>query len=169
MGYWRKILKNANLDPDVIELKARDRKTFAKALRKREKHLELWEESKAARNEIEKSERTRTTELKCEECGKECATVGGLKSHITKMHGQGKLKEFKCMECGTNFTTKASLVNHQKRCQGAAPGICPHCNREQAGRNLARHVGRCRQKREGVAQGGGGYGSASAEPARMEI
>ena len=54
--YWRKILRNAGLDPDIVELKTHDKNNFAKALRKREQHLEQWEEAKTEGKELTRSQ-----------------------------------------------------------------------------------------------------------------
>ena len=52
--YWTKFL-NADLDPH-IEMEDHDKKNFAKALRKRQHHLEQWEEAEADGKELRRSQ-----------------------------------------------------------------------------------------------------------------
>ena len=146
ISYWRKILRNADMDPDTIGLKANNKKNYMKALRNRERHIEQWEEAMAEREELERSQWKKPTETTCEECGKICATVGGLKNHITRMHKKNRMSENKCNKCETNFRTKSSLENHQKVCKGTAPDTCPHCNQKQSRGNLSRHINKCKMK-----------------------
>ena len=100
----------------------------------------------AEREELARSQWKKPTETTCEECGKKCATAGGLKNHITRMHKNDRKSENKCNKCETNFRTKSSLENHQKVCKGTAPDTCPHCNQKQSRGNLSRHINKCKMK-----------------------
>ena len=137
------------MDPDTIELKANNKKNYMKALRNRERHIEQWEEAMAEREELARSQWKKPTETTCEECGKICATVGGLKNHITRMHKKDRMNENKCNNCETNFRTKSSLENHQKACKDQRQNRhewkskeCSVCGARLLATNMSRHRSR---------------------------
>ena len=80
LEYWRKVLKNACVDPDLVESKATDRKKWRRVIKDRIDYLEQWEDTMALRETCERDQRDRIkSDSVCEECGKVCKSVGGLK------------------------------------------------------------------------------------------
>ena len=80
----------------------------------------------------------------CEECGKVCKSVGGLKSHVRMSHRTNREESRECPKCGLSVTTQSNLTNHMKTCNSDRPGYCPTCKRGPYSRtNLSRHKKFC--------------------------
>ena len=92
MIYWRKMIRNAGLDPTKIEDLTKDRKEWKKKVKERVEYLLKYDESKGNKYEgpilTRNIDRTpQEDDLTCVECGKQCKSKGGLTNHRRLKHG----------------------------------------------------------------------------------
>ena len=143
IGYWRKILKDGGKDPDLIETLASDRAKYRSFVNKRTRHIEKWEENRAENIMTTRAQRETASNV-CQECGKPCRSLSGLKSHA-RVHRKDNINSFICAKCTKNFKTKSALVNHGKICEGGEANTCVHCGYVSHA-NMARHRRTCRRR-----------------------
>ena len=148
--YWRTTLRNAGLDPDLIDKKCLDRKEFKKTTRKRIEHIRKWEHEKADREDgttrNQRETRSKPGSVLCSICTKECKNTLGLKVHHKRMHRDNPEEFRTCSKCNASIKSLSALRNHQKRCAGSPPGICPYCRQANTTSNIARHRKVCPQR-----------------------
>ena len=122
--YWKKIMREAGLDPTDAASLTKDRKLWKSKVVGRTKHLAEWERSKGnkwqgaamARNEIVVNVQV----FDCRVCGKVCKSKGGLVNHRRRMHEELTAKKtFECVKCEKVFKKESEIVNHEKVCGGA--------------------------------------------------
>ena len=154
--YWRKIVKEAGLDPTKMAELTSDRKGWKAKVKTRMKHLEKWEKNAGHRIPEEQGERNqRVVEediFRCtwDGCGKICKSKAGLTTHKSRIHQVSRQKViFKCDLCEENFKAKANLENHMKSCDGIKAvnqdqRKCSNCDKIVSSSNFARHRKTCR-------------------------
>ena len=152
--YWRKIIGEAGVDSDNVEMYVWDRKKRRNLIDGRMKKIREWEVHMATihksnqkeKNTIRRSERDqrRRQILMCdwEECGKVCRTKAGLKAHQRMKH-RVIVRTFKCKKCGEELNRCGVRENHEQYCQGTKRGTCPYCLRVLSISNMARHKRKC--------------------------
>ena len=152
--YWRKIIGEAGVDSDNVEMYVWDRKKWRNLIDGRMKKIREWEVHMATihksnqreKNTIRRNERVqrRRQILMCdwEECGKVFRTKGGLKAHQRMKH-RVIVRTFKCKKCGEEFNRCGVRENHEQYCQGTKRGTCPYCLRVLSISNMARHKRKC--------------------------
>ena len=150
--YWKKLLREAGLDPTNIGALTRDRKGWKEVVMKRMRHLEKFERSRGhkwtgaavVRNVIRREEEV----FICDVCGKSCKSKGGLVNHRRRMHEASALKKtFKCSRCAQVFTRESDLKNHAKICGGAEASDAGRrkcvCGKEYSRGYFRKHSSRC--------------------------
>ena len=161
--YWRKLVKEAGIDPTKIGEKTKDRKQWKKIVKTRVEKIHEYEDSKRKKyvgEEKQRNQYRRDTEddLVCGECGKKCKSKAGLTNHRRLIHEKTKGKKvFKCGECGDEFQREANLVNHKKACVGmktanSSMKQCDKCRKEITKPNWARHIKKCKGESQEEAQ-----------------
>ena len=115
--YWRKLVREAGLDPDNLEMYARDRNSWKNQIKIRMEQIGEWEEQMARKHrgneqEVENITRKRKRNsiresLQCdwEHCGRLCKAKAGLKAHQRMAHRE-KIVEFDCYKCGESFSSQ---------------------------------------------------------------
>ena len=148
--YWRKLVREAGIDPDNVEIHANNRTRWKKQIKVRMKRIREWEEHTARKhgnNEQEVESMTRNMKrnpakesLRCDwnNCGRLCKTKAGLKANQRTAHRE-KSVTFNCCKCGGFFNSHGAKQNHAEICQGATRGTCAHCLRILNIPNMARH------------------------------
>ena len=119
--YWRTTLRNAGLDPDLIDKKCLDRKEFKKTTRKRIEHIRKWEHEKADRKDgTTRNQKKRAVTLapySAPSVQKNAKHPGTESS--PQENAQDDPEEFKtCGKCNATIKSLLALRNHQKRCAG---------------------------------------------------
>ena len=154
------MVRETGLDPDVVEMYARDRNRWKNQIKIRMEQIREWEEQMARRhtdNEQEMENITRNRKrtsirelLQCdwEHCGRLCKTKAGLKAHQRMAHRE-KTMEFSCYKCGESFSSQGIKQNLEEFCQGVPRGTCPYCLRILRISNMAQHKKKCSQFNEG--------------------
>jgi len=152
-------VREAGLDPDNVEMYARDRNKWKNQIKIRMEEIREWEEQMAGKHrsneqEVENITRNRKINsiresLQCdlEHCGRLCKTKAGLKAHQRMAHRE-KIVEFDCYKCGESFSSQGVKQNHEEFCQGVPRGTCPYCLRTLSISNMARHKKQCSQFNE---------------------
>ena len=148
IDFWRKIIKDAGIDPDLVESVALDRKKWRRTVHYRIEHLRDFECSLADRcPTTKKDQRDQISDnTECDTCGKICATRGGLKTHIRRMHRANREEETSCPNCQKTFSNGANRIVHMRTCTSSQEGVCPLCGVKQSQSNLARHKKKCQEK-----------------------
>lgn len=154
--YWKKIVKEAGMDTTKMAELTSDRKEWKAKVKKRMKHLEMWEKNAGHRTTEEQGERNQRIEVeeifRCtwDGCNKICKSKAGLTTHKSRIHLVSNQKViFKCDKCEETFKAKANLENHKKSCEGIKAvnqnqRQCTNCDRVITKSNFARHRKICR-------------------------
>ena len=152
--YWKKILREADIDYTNIAALTKDRKAWKELVRKRMAHLDKYEKSKGhkwAGAVIRRNEwRAETGVYVCDVCGKVCKNKGGLTIHRKRMHEISSLKRvFPCGFCNEVFKQEANMINHKKWKHDVAPPTarvhqrkrkpCQRCGKIMNESNIPRH------------------------------
>ena len=122
--YWKKLIREAGMDPTDMEWLTKDRKIWKGKVSERIKHLRKWEESKGKRwsgEVVDRNEIHVNVEVyDCRVCGRVCKSKAGLVNHRRRMHEESKVKKkFVCEKCGKECKKASELKNHGKVCGGA--------------------------------------------------
>ena len=106
--YWKKILREAYIPWSCDQKFAEDRKQWEKRIKSRMLHLYEWE-SNGNTNEdttLKRNPQTSATDsLTCRDCGKVCKSIGGLKIHAKRMHGESTVTSV-CRGCEKTFQSE---------------------------------------------------------------
>ena len=122
--YWKKILREAGLDPTDVASLTRDRKVWRSKVKERMQHLTDWEKSKGhfwtggmvLRNDVGANAKV----FDCRVCGRVCKSKGGLVNHRRRTHEESsQKKKFECEKCKLVFNKDSERKNHAKVCGGA--------------------------------------------------
>ena len=147
--YWRRLVKEAGIDPTNLDVLTANRKTWKNIVRKRIDHIAKWESNRGNREPHEEINRNNTIirrDLICDQCEKVCRSAGGLSIHVKRMHSQASIS-FPCRKCQETFRTENTLKNHMKWCQGGrrigGSTECAKCGKLITSQNLARHRKKC--------------------------
>ena len=152
--YWRKLLKEANIDYDDVEVLSSDREEWKQRIVERKEYLERWEAEQCLRHKnqdlreikIERSEyQPQDERLKMcpwPQCGRRFATIAGRKVH-QRVHKKEREESKRCDRCQQSFGSAAVLQNHRKACKGAPRGTCVYCGEEKSASNMSRHQRSC--------------------------
>jgi hypothetical protein len=168
ISYWRHLVKECNLDSDMVERCALDRRSWKSAVNKRMKVVRSWEAKMADRHRGAtgpKPQRSqfnaadhRSTVCDWDGCGKVLRSVAGLKQHQRRTHKQDRMQQFPCRICVvTVLDCEASRTNHERVCGGSERGRCPYCDSQITVSNMARHRKSCarRPRDHGVVDAAG--------------
>ena len=124
VSYWKKLLREAGLDPTDMTRLTGDRKKWKGLVMDRMRHLDKWEMSQShewqgaavMRNEPPVPD----VVFACRTCGRVCKSKGGLVNHRRRMHEESTAKKlFKCDDCEREFKRESDRRNHAKVCGGA--------------------------------------------------
>ena len=123
--YWKRLLREAGIDPTKIGQLSADRRIWKGRVRERMDHLRKWEWSMghkwtgaAMERNVPKEDVTEFVFV-CDVCGKVCKSKAGVTIHRKRMHEVSSLKKtFKCDACDKVFKQEANLKNHMKICMG---------------------------------------------------
>ena len=129
--YWKKLLKEANIDWTKAGRMAQDRSAWKEAGMKRVAQMETYEKQQGHhctwgpnKMRVERSEKTtrdgeQIGDFMCTypDCGKVCESKGGLRIHQVRMHVKQR-KIFTCSKCNASFASENNWKNHEKRCMG---------------------------------------------------
>ena len=147
--YWRKLVKEAGIDPTNLDTLTANRKEWREIIKKRTNRVERWERSHGNREapaEFPRNTEVARRDLTCPECQKACKSAGGLSIHIKRIHRQPR-NQFLCPTCQKEFNSENTMKNHAKRCQGErrVGGLvqCKQCGAWITATNFARHRKRC--------------------------
>ena len=147
--YWRKLVKEAGIDPTNLDTLTANRKEWREIIKKRTNHVERWERSHGNREapaEFPRNTEVARRDLTCPECQKACKSAGGLSIHIKRIHRQPR-NQFLCPTCQKEFNSENTMKNHAKRCQGerrvGGSVQCKQCGAWITATNFARHRKRC--------------------------
>ena len=163
--YWKRLLREAAIDPSDAGRLAQDREQWRDLVRRRMDHLKTYEQQKGHHYNFARGERLlernagRIEEehqaFECEYpgCGKVCLSKAGLTIHKRRMH-EAPRKTFRCDKCNKFFPAECNMLNHAKNCGGQAqnPDLsrCASCGGEFSKTNIARHRRTC-EARAGIA------------------
>ena len=127
--YWKKILREAGLDPtDIASLKV-----WRSKVKERMQHLTDWEKSKGhfwtggmvLRNDVGANAKV----FDCRVCGRVCKSKGGLVNHRRRTHEESsQKKKFECEKCklvfnsGTQGLRAEESRESMRRCGGKHRG-----------------------------------------------
>ena len=152
--YWKKLLREADIDHANISALTKDRKKWKAIVKKRMDHLDKYEKSKGNKwqgEPVRRNEwRAETGVYVCDVCGKVCKNKGGLTIHRRRMHEISKLKRvFPCNDCGEIFKQEANLINHKRwkhevvtttaRVHNRKRKPCQKCGKIMNESNIPRH------------------------------
>ena len=150
--YWKKIMREAGLDPTDAAALTRDRKIWRSKVNDRMRHLSKWEESKGnkwAGVPVERNEVWHNVQVfDCRVCGRVCKSKAGLVNHRRRMHEESAAKKtFECEACKMVFKKLSESKNHAKVCGGAVPSAAGRvmciCGSEYSKSYIARHRRAC--------------------------
>ena len=122
--YWKKLLREAGLDPTDIASLTRDRKVWKSKVKARMDHVLEWEKSRGNRwtgGVVQRNEVGANVQVfDCRVCGLVCKSKGGLVNHRRRMHEESAAKKtFECEKCKIAFKRESERKNHKKICGGA--------------------------------------------------
>ena len=151
--YWKKTLKEADIEWTQIGNLTQDRKVWKSMVRERTKFIDDWERKSGNMVPEERGSRNCTpseeVDLTCEVCEKVCVSKAGLVIHKKRMHEISKEKvTFKCNDCDETFSQEANLKNHSKFCSKMIPSVpgkkkCSNCLGEYSKSYFPKHVKKC--------------------------
>ena len=150
--YWKRLMKEAGLDPTNVATLTKDRKHWRSLVKDRMDHLSKWEESRGHLWQGDEMVRNQcvveSTVFVCGVCSKVCKSKSGLTNHRRRMHEESeKKKVFNCAQCLTEFKKKSELSNHTKVCGGkeaSAKGrVRCRCGKEFSKSYFSRHKNQC--------------------------
>ena len=161
--YWRKVVREAGVEPSEIEKKTRERTEWKRLVKERIEHVDKWVAQKGKQYRWEQGEervsrsQRREGGLICEYegCGKICKSRAGLTIHQKRMHREGDRVRFSCERCGKEMTTEGARASHMRSCTGGATGggsvggnrrECGRCGNWVSTSNYARHLRSCRDE-----------------------
>ena len=149
--YWRRLLREAGINPTVLDRLTENRKTAGhnsqtdgapRQLGEESRPLKRWNNRKPTNRIVELQKRP----LACPHCQKECGNAGGLGIHIKRMHGKSEAL-FKCTGCNIPFKSEATRKNHERICTGekmmGTSKKCQTCQKVVTATNFARHREMC--------------------------
>ena len=121
--YWRRLVKEAGLNPSDLGKYTKDRKTWRKTIHSRMTHIERWEQQRANKPQDYETIETRNIpkseqSLTCSQCGRTCRTAAGLGIHPKRIHNKKEPVLFPCPSYTRIFKTENTRTNHQKSCNG---------------------------------------------------
>ena len=96
ISYWRRLVKECNLDPDNIEPVAMDRREWKAVANRRMGAIREWEIKMTEHHRLTQGPKPQRSQFRSEDhlsnicdwdgCGQQCKTVAGLKHHQRRMH-----------------------------------------------------------------------------------
>ena len=149
--YWKKLMREAGLDPTNVASLTKDRKVWKQKVKERMDHLRKWEASKGKRwtgEPVGRNDMVVDTVFDCRVCGKVCKSKAGLVNHRRRMHEESVAKKkFECVKCRTVFNKASELKNHGKVCGGAVASssvrVMCVCGKEYSKNYFRKHRGSC--------------------------
>ena len=129
LAYWRKLLKEANIEVHEVERIAMDRVKWKNVVESRKRHIEQFEkqqEHQYRRHDDEEIMERRSqyevqddNKCKYEGCGRTFRTKAGLAIHQKGLHRtMEKGKTFRCQKCNGKCLTRSNTEKPFKSMQG---------------------------------------------------
>ena len=150
--YWKKLMREAGLDPTNVAGLTKDRKRWKELTKERTRHLAEWEKSKGhggTGSAVERNiKRTEEFVFICDVCPRVCKSKTGLVNHRRRMHEEStEKKKFKCEKCMNEYKKESELINHRKVCGGAVASVAGRvrcaCGKEYSKSYHRKHRANC--------------------------
>ena len=122
--YWKKVMKEAGMDPTDVASLTKDRKRWKARVGERMGHVAEWEKSKGnlwSGGDVQRNQVHANVQVfDCRVCGKVCKLKGGLVNHRRRIHEVSSAKKtFECEKCQEVFKKELERKNYSKVCGGA--------------------------------------------------
>ena len=152
--YWRRLIKEAGMEVNMIEELTSNRVDWKVIVKKRQLHMEEYERQQGKTYKIpmgtdkieQRSQGVRCDDAKClyKGCNRVFRTRAALTIHQKRLHRDlTNAPLFVCPNCSDEFKQEGSMKNHYKRCDGErtlnGKKECRNCMKWISKANFARH------------------------------